>query len=480
MGALPVARVPDLSAIDPPRFAMETVEVPPFDEPLVVEPPPEPKPPEPLPPPPEPEVLRLGMQTSAQADAPAWIGFEQYEEHSAKPSEIDQPELTMDPPPGAPLAQPAMPAIAGAAVQTVPEEPTQAPEPSPAPEPAAPAEPSVSSAADGAPSATEAEPIIAPVMPKPVEPPPPAAGGVSPMPSVTDRPLPQSDTPPSDEPGIQPDSSEKPGDRPDESQPPREGSAVDPAPEGPKPDPMQSEEEPMPGPLDVPPRDGVEAAGPRDPSESLPEKEEPSEERPLDTPPSDAPEPPPDTGPLPSDEAAAEPAKPGQPDTRPVAEPSPETPTPPPNEPGQTTSAPTPGAPAQPAIPAGAGETSPGTQSDRESSATSVMTARRDQLGKPIAGKGLEIKTVRPRFTQYTRIMSAPRSPIYRIHFRRDGTVEKVETIRSSGVSDVDRPVIDAIYKWRAVGEELDRLPSTPSEPGGKQPTLAIEMRILL
>jgi TonB family protein len=111
-------------------------------------------------------------------------------------------------------------------------------------------------------------------------------------------------------------------------------------------------------------------------------------------------------------------------------------------------------------------------------------------MGKPIAGKGLEIKTVRPRFTQYTRIMTAPQSPVFRIHFRKDGTVERVETLRSSGVADVDRPVIDAIYKWRAVGEELGRLPDPPNaaqggvggsvSPGVKVPTISIEMRILL
>lgn len=464
MGAFPAMGTPDLSAIDPPRFAMETVDIPPLDEP----PPPPPEVPEPLPPPPPPPPeLRLGMQNST-ADAPAWLGFDTYEEHSATPSEIDQPELTMDPPPGAPEDQPAIPPIAGVPAQIIPEsasESTSSPVP---PAPMSPDQPAEERSEP--PTASEPEPIIAPVpprQPKPVPPPPP--GGVVPQP--TDPPLPQNDTPPTDEPGIQAPSAKNPG-VPDTVTKP-----VEPPPPDVQAKPTDAE--PKPGPTDAPPSEQVDAAKPAPPTEEAP-REAPE---PLDTP-----EPPPDTGPLPSDQPMKEPVKP-----KPADEPAltvPTEPTPPTPQPAEASPPPSPGAPPQPALPSGAGETAPGMQSDRESTATSILTMRRDQFGKPLAGKGLEIKTVRPRFTQYTKIMTAPQSPVFRIHFRKDGTVERVETLRSSGVADVDRPVIDAIYKWRAAGKELDQLPDppppgakgaeTPSNEGGKVPTVSIEMRILL
>lgn len=127
----------------------------------------------------------------------------------------------------------------------------------------------------------------------------------------------------------------------------------------------------------------------------------------------------------------------------------------------------------QPPTPSGSGAT--GSQSDRESTAASILTAEWKKLGQPLAGKGLEIKTRRPKFTQYTRIMGAARNPIVRVHFRRDGLVERVDVLQSSGNADVDRPVIDAIYQWRATGEALSKIP-TPSPPA----TYPVEFRILM
>ena len=71
--------------------------------------------------------------------------------------------------------------------------------------------------------------------------------------------------------------------------------------------------------------------------------------------------------------------------------------------------------------------------------------------------------------------MGAKRDPVFRVHFRKDGRVERVETVETSGNPDVDRPVIDAIYQWRASGEPLVRLkePSPPAE-------VVLEFRVLL
>lgn len=121
------------------------------------------------------------------------------------------------------------------------------------------------------------------------------------------------------------------------------------------------------------------------------------------------------------------------------------------------------------------GELDQGQQADRESNASSRLTAEWKKLGQPLAGGGLEIKTRRPRFTQYTRIMGANQNPVVRVHFRKDGKVDRVEMIESSGNPDVDRPVINAVYDWRATGARLSSVPE-PSPPG----TLALEFRILL
>lgn len=121
------------------------------------------------------------------------------------------------------------------------------------------------------------------------------------------------------------------------------------------------------------------------------------------------------------------------------------------------------------------GEDARGNRADRESVASAVITADKDDLGKPLAARGLEIKTVRPRFTQYTRLTAAPRDPVLRVYFDRNGKVQKVEVLRSSGIPDVDRPVLDAIYQWRAVGEQLGSL-----REGDPPATLPVEFKILL
>lgn len=116
----------------------------------------------------------------------------------------------------------------------------------------------------------------------------------------------------------------------------------------------------------------------------------------------------------------------------------------------------------------------PGVESDRESQASSVLTAAWKKLGQPIAGEGIEVFTRKPRFTKYTSIVGAMRDPIVRVHFRRDGRVDKVELVRSSGNPDVDRPVLDALYQWRAVGKRLESLPSESSR------SIAMDFRILM
>lgn len=119
----------------------------------------------------------------------------------------------------------------------------------------------------------------------------------------------------------------------------------------------------------------------------------------------------------------------------------------------------------------------PGRASDRESVATSVQRVelKARQLGDPAAAEGVDIKTVRPKFTHYTRITADPSDPLVRVQFDRTGAVVEAEIIESSGHRDVDRPILDAIYRWKASGKAIDSL-----KVGAGPATLTLEFRIVL
>lgn len=484
---------PDPSLLPP----IETVFVPP-PPPVIPEPEPEPEPEPPLVPVPPPEV-RLGNQNSVAPNSPTWIGYDVFEPHFASPSEVDQPELTRDPPPGPVMPQIVAPALA-------PSEPASPSEPSP---PASPADP----------PRTAPSPADEPSLPREPAPRPPAESEEAPSSDRAARGSPD---------GILPPDAPMPAGVPQE--PPEDAQTGEPRPKVERvPDAVEAIER----------REGAPAAttiaGPTSPQETRedvatgpevvpppPEGAEPGEQDVPASEPADieAPLEPTEPGDVPTRErviatARPEQALPPEPKLAPPAEPevtrprsqtddaaetdvtdqphndapdlaSPNDQAPaepvepvPPVSPGKSgTAASSPSVPpSSPGVRGGGGRDA-GEQSDRESTASSVLTATRAQLGKPIAGKGIEIKTVRPRFTHYTAIMTVPRSPRVRIHFRRDGEVEKVELVRSSGVADVDRPLLDAVYQWRAVGKELDALP--PDTPGADPHVLVIEMRILL
>lgn len=148
----------------------------------------------------------------------------------------------------------------------------------------------------------------------------------------------------------------------------------------------------------------------------------------------------------------------------PEAEPSPPEKSPPPS----------PNTASRPQI-AAAGAGGTGTKSDRESDAASTVTAKVRDLGQPLISQGLEIRTVRPRFTYYTQLTASPRPPVVRVQFDREGRVYRAEYVQSSGVSDVDRPLLDAIYEWRARGKQLEGLSN-----GNPPETVTIQIRILL
>ncbi len=87
-----------------------------------------------------------------------------------------------------------------------------------------------------------------------------------------------------------------------------------------------------------------------------------------------------------------------------------------------------------------------------------------DDLGRPLAGKGLEIKTVRPEWPASVRNTYRPRNAVVVIRFGADGKVRKAEFLREpdgrkgTGASAVDGPLLDAVYRWTAKGERIDAL----------------------
>ncbi|MEM9373396.1 MAG: hypothetical protein AAGA55_07110 [Planctomycetota bacterium] len=271
------------------------------------------------------------------------------------------------------------------------------------------------------------------------ETPPPATEAQEPAPTPIEEPA-ASRTPeaPAAEPAIDPPPEPSMPETPSET-----ASTPDPAPEVTEPD-QASEitDAPPPGPSLV-------AA----PSELAAPEQEPSDREPA---PRDAVVGPP----------SPEPADREVPATQPEA--------PAPSEPRQE------GRPER-ASPATAGERA--VRSPRQSDASMRKRALeyRSDLNRPIAGKGLEIKTVRPQWPVTVRQSYRPGNPHVLIHFGGDGRARRVSFIREAdgsrgtGIAAVDQPLVDALYRWTAKGPQIDAL--VASDPDD---VIAIPIRILL
>lgn len=96
-------------------------------------------------------------------------------------------------------------------------------------------------------------------------------------------------------------------------------------------------------------------------------------------------------------------------------------------------------------------------RSDRESIATQT-TPMPDQivLGRVLVSDGIEIKTVRPRFNISTLFTATPRNPVATIVFDKTGQVVRAELVLSSGFADIDSPILNSLYRWRASGKKLE------------------------
>ncbi len=119
----------------------------------------------------------------------------------------------------------------------------------------------------------------------------------------------------------------------------------------------------------------------------------------------------------------------------------------------------------------------PSVESTKESPATSIRPPVEVSPGQPVAAEGLDIETVRPRWTLVTRMTALPRNPVVRVTFAKDGKVARAEFLpgKNTGYADVDGPLLDAIYRWRAKGKALDLLPA-----GDKDAGVTLEFRLVL
>jgi len=101
---------------------------------------------------------------------------------------------------------------------------------------------------------------------------------------------------------------------------------------------------------------------------------------------------------------------------------------------------------------------------EKEAAARSLKDPVKVSPGRPVAAEGLNIRTIRPRWSHTTLLTSRPRDPVIRVFFNREGVVERAVFERPSGSKFVDEPLLNAVYEWRASGERLEKLPAEGNE----------------
>lgn len=126
-----------------------------------------------------------------------------------------------------------------------------------------------------------------------------------------------------------------------------------------------------------------------------------------------------------------------------------------------------PAASAQPPGPAG-NRADPGELANDESEAGSIRKPLQVKWGKVLAGRGIEVKTSKPRWSLTTLMSAKPRDTRLRVTFAPTGRVAKAEVLDGgSGYPDVDGPLVDAVInRWSASGARFDEAKS--ESPAGE------------
>lgn len=120
-----------------------------------------------------------------------------------------------------------------------------------------------------------------------------------------------------------------------------------------------------------------------------------------------------------------------------------------------------------PASPGVAG-LAPGVIADDESAPRSAVETMAVRLGRPVARPGLQIQTSYARFSVSAMVLNKPRSPLVRITFGRSGKVLRASFVggQTTGSADVDKPLLDSLYRWSARGKDLLTIPADDPDAG--------------
>lgn len=129
--------------------------------------------------------------------------------------------------------------------------------------------------------------------------------------------------------------------------------------------------------------------------------------------------------------------------------------------------------------PAGGGSTGdrPFEKSDRDVDPSSLEEPIEVKPGRPLAAKGLEIKTVTLDLTTLSRRFTWTTNPVVLVKFGRSGTVVHADFVKgqTAGSPEWNNALLAAMYRWTAAGEELKKLPKNNPEAG-----VEVQFRILL
>jgi outer membrane biosynthesis protein TonB len=122
------------------------------------------------------------------------------------------------------------------------------------------------------------------------------------------------------------------------------------------------------------------------------------------------------------------------------------------------------------------GQGGQGALSDLESPATSLIRcdAKDWKNGRLIPARGIQLKPRKPDLTLLTGItsMSHARNPVVAITFDGTGKCTAVKILQTSGYEEIDGPVTDCLFWWRADGKQIRDLK--------KGETVTVTLQLLL
>lgn len=164
----------------------------------------------------------------------------------------------------------------------------------------------------------------------------------------------------------------------------------------------------------------------------------------------------------------------------PAAKPLPAKPQPQPPQPTGGDAAETPGEPDRSVGPAspGADDLPPvPNPSDREADAAAKVPVNIKRPGGPVAAKGLEVRTRRPRLTPFQEMQFGRISIVARIEFDRTGKPRRISLGRmnpqtkkmmwtpATKATGFESVVVNALFQWRASGTQLQELTADETIP---------------